>query len=140
LQAFSEIKAAERVAFGRDQDIIGGMLSGQEGADRFTYAMLVTLADVDAYQEYMESPLHVEADRRLLPLIEETMSFDICDEWDPSMAQQMRTIVANRPKRIPGYAEVLAAMAAKLLELRGIREGRILQGLSGDDRTDEPSS
>lgn len=79
-----EIPAIQTYCVGRD---IGG---------DFDYGATFVLKSIEDYKVYMHSPIHRKVDDLGLPLVENMVSYDITDDEDPTIAEQIATIHKER--------------------------------------------
>jgi len=99
---FAEIPAVEKLVVGQDIAADG----------HYTHSMVVTVPDVEAMREYHEHPIHAEADRQGLPLIEDIMSFDVSDDWDPGLRRRLQDIVEQRMADQPDIAHMAEGLGS----------------------------
>jgi hypothetical protein len=79
-----EIPAVQTYCVGRD---IGG---------DFDFGATFVLKTIEDYKVYMQSPIHRKVDEIGLPLIENMVSYDITDDPDPTIGDQIGRIHKER--------------------------------------------
>ena len=100
MHRFAEIPAVQALVVG--QDISSDAY--------YSHSMVVTVGDTEGMREYHNHPIHAAADREGLPMIEDVMSFDVADDWDPSLATALHEIVAQRMATQPDIAELASEL------------------------------
>lgn len=80
----TEIPVIQTYCVGRD---IGG---------DFDYGAMFVVNDIDDYKTYMHSPIHRKVDDLGLPLVENMVSYDVTDDEDPTMGDQISRIHKER--------------------------------------------
>jgi Stress responsive A/B Barrel Domain len=83
---------------------------GKDVGGDFEWGAMYAIADIDAYERYMNAPIHLETDAAGLPLVSNFVSMDITDDEDPEIAEKIGKVhadrYANRPE-ILGLVEDL---------------------------------
>ncbi|WP_207478402.1 Dabb family protein [Arenibaculum pallidiluteum] len=69
---------------------------GRDVGGDFDYGATFVVRNIDAYKTYMHSPIHRKVDEIGLPLVENMVSYDITDEADPTIAEQIALIHKER--------------------------------------------
>lgn len=69
------------------------------------------LENLQAYEEYMNHPAHLEMDRIGLPLVDKFVSFDITDDPDPAVGEKIAEIHRRRFDGTPDIAELVSGLA-----------------------------
>ena len=95
---------------GREIDVVQSWCVGRGVGGEFEYGAMYALSDIQAYETYMNAPVHLETDAAGLPLVANFVSLDLTDDPDPAIgdkiAQVHATRFANRPE-ILGLVEDL---------------------------------
>ncbi|MBE1877797.1 Dabb family protein [Myceligenerans pegani] len=81
---------------------------GRDFGGEFEYAAVSVMEDLDAYEEMMNHPAHLEVDRIGLPLVDTFMSFDISDGMDPEVGERIAAIHRRRFESRPDIAELVS--------------------------------
>lgn len=94
----TEIPTVQSYCVGRD---VGG---------DFDYGATFVVNNIDDYKTYMHSPIHRKVDDLGLPLVADMVSFDITDDADPSIADQIKTIHKERFANDPELAKLVQGL------------------------------
>lgn len=94
----SEIPVVQNYCVGRD---VGG---------NFDYGATFVVNNIDDYKTYMHSPIHRKVDDLGLPLVADMVSFDITDDQDPSINDQIKTIHKERFENDPALAKLVQGL------------------------------
>ena len=100
---------------GRELDVVEFWCVGRDFGGEFTVGALYALKDIDAYDVYMNAPLHRQIDRAGLPLVANMISQDLTDDEDPAIGDKIAEI---HRKRFAGDSELVG-----LVESLGSYEG-----------------
>ncbi|MFD4407479.1 Dabb family protein [Nocardia sp. NPDC058499] len=84
---------------------------GPDIGGEFDYGAVSVLENLQAYEEYMNHPAHLEMDRVGLPLVDKFVSFDITDDPDPAVGDKIAEIHRRRFDGIPDIAELVSDLA-----------------------------
>jgi hypothetical protein len=95
-----EINAVQLFAVGRD---FGG---------EFDYDAMYIMKDIEAYREYMLSPIHRKSDELGLPITDKFVSMDITDDADPAIGDKIAEIHRNRFENDPGLAGLIQNLSS----------------------------
>jgi Stress responsive A/B Barrel Domain len=95
---------------GREIDVVQAWCVGRDVGGEFEYGAMYALADIQAYETYMNAPVHLETDAAGLPLVANFVSLDLTDDEDPAIADKIAEVhrrrFENRPE-ILGLVEDL---------------------------------
>lgn len=80
---------------------------GRDVGGEFEYGAVSVLADLAAYEEYMNHPAHLAMDRVGLPLVDTFVSYDIVDDPDPEVEGKIAEIHRRRFETVPDIAELV---------------------------------
>jgi Stress responsive A/B Barrel Domain len=89
----------------REIDVIQTSCVGPDIGGEFDYGGIYGLADIEAYEAYMNAPWHVATDAAGLPLVSNFVSFDLTDDEDPTIGEKIAEVHRRRYENRP---EVLA--------------------------------
>ena len=109
-----EDKASGLARMGEHINAIPAIKSRVVGPDfggEFDYGAVSVLEDLEAYEEYMNHPAHLEMDRIGLPLVDKFVSFDITDDPDPAVGDKIAEIHRRRFDGMPDIAELVSGLA-----------------------------
>lgn len=81
---------------GREIPVVQFWCVGRDFGGEFEYGALYALEDIEAYKAYMSSPIHRETDEVGLPLMKDFISFDITDDDDPTIGEQIAEVHRSR--------------------------------------------
>jgi hypothetical protein len=85
-------------------DVIQAWSVGRDIGGEFEYAAMYELADIEAYETYMNAPWHLETDAAGLPLVSSFVSFDLTDDEDPAIGEKIADVhrrrFENRPETL----------------------------------------
>ncbi|MFE7113873.1 Dabb family protein [Streptomyces sp. NPDC057654] len=81
---------------------------GPEFGGDFEYGAVTTVENIEAYEEYMNHPAHLEMDRVGLPLVDKFMSYDITDDPDPEIGAKIAEVHRRRFENVPEVAELVS--------------------------------
>jgi hypothetical protein len=112
-----EVPAAEVEAglerlrrMGREIEVVQAWCVGRDVGGEFEYGAMYALPDIEAYEIYMNAPVHLETDAAGLPLVANFVSLDLTDDADPAIAEKIADVhrrrFENRPE-ILGLVEGL---------------------------------
>jgi hypothetical protein len=104
IEAIGRIGNMESVEFaviGQDLDNCG------EG---YTYSHAFAIKDLDAFERYMNDPVHRAADFDLHPYVQKLGVFDISDDMDPELAVKITDVSRRRFAGDPELVELLEAI------------------------------
>jgi hypothetical protein len=96
--AQEDVKAALRQLhkMGKEIPTIQTYCVGRNVGGDFDYGATFVVKNIEDYKVYMHSPIHRKVDEIGLPLVENMMSYDITDDEDPTIAEQIATIHKER--------------------------------------------
>lgn len=98
-EAGSQVTRTRAGTFGRD---VGG---------DFDFGAVSAFATLEQYEEMMNHPSHLAIDRLGLPLVDSFVSFDVTDDPDPAVAEEIEAIHRRRFENHPDIAELVARVA-----------------------------
>ncbi|RSN63344.1 stress responsive protein [Amycolatopsis sp. WAC 04182] len=81
---------------------------GPDFGGEFDYGAVTVLEDIEAYEEYMNHPAHLEMDRAGLPLIDAFVSYGITDDPDPEIGGKIADVHRRRFENVPEVAGLVA--------------------------------
>lgn len=82
-------------------DVIQSSCVGPDIGGEFEFGGMYGLADIEAYEAYMNAPWHLETDAAGLPLVSDFVSFDITDDEDPELADKIADVHRRRFEKRP---------------------------------------
>ena len=82
-------------------DVIQASCVGPDIGGEFEYGAVYALADIAAYETYMNAPWHLETDATGLPLASNFVSFDLTDDEDPEIADKIAEVHRRRYENHP---------------------------------------
>lgn len=88
----------------REIDVIQAWSVGRDIGGEFEYGAMYALADIEAYETYMNAPWHLETDAAGLPLVSNFVAFDLTDDEDPAIGEKIAEV--NR-RRFESRPEIL---------------------------------
>jgi Stress responsive A/B Barrel Domain len=88
---------------GRELDVVESFCVGRDFGGEFTVGAVYVLKDIQAYDTYMNAPLHLQIDRAGLPLVANMISQDLTDDPDPAIGDKIAEI---HRKRYATHADV----------------------------------
>jgi len=77
---------------------------GRDVGGDFDYGATFVVKNIDDYKTYMHSPIHRKVDDLGLPLVADMVSFDITDEQDETIPDQIKTS-GNNSWRVSSWRE-----------------------------------
>jgi Stress responsive A/B Barrel Domain len=86
-------------------DVIQSWSVGRDIGGEFEIGAMYALADIEAYETYMNAPWHLETDAAGLPLVSNFVSFDLTDDEDPEIADKIAEV---HRRRFENHPETLA--------------------------------
>jgi Stress responsive A/B Barrel Domain len=86
---------------GREIDVVQAWCVGRDVGGEFEYGAMYALADIQAYETYMNAPVHLETDAAGLPLVANFVSLDLTDDDDPAIGDKIADVHSNRFKNHP---------------------------------------
>lgn len=103
-----DVPQAEREAglerlrrMGREIDVVQSWCVGRDIGGEFDYGAMYALADIQAYETYMNAPVHLETDAAGLPLVSNFVSLDLTDDEDPEIADKIAQVHSTRFENHP---------------------------------------
>lgn len=98
-------RSVERLRrYPQEIDVIQAWSVGRDIGGEFDYAAMYALADIEAYEAYLNAPWHLQTDTVGLPLVSNFVSFDLTDDQDAAIGEKIAEI--NR-RRYENHPEVL---------------------------------
>jgi hypothetical protein len=85
----------------REIDVIQSWCVGRDIGGEFEYGAMYAVADIQAYETYMNAPWHLETDAAGLPLVSSFVSLDITDDEDPAIADKIADVHRRRYENHP---------------------------------------
>jgi len=86
---------------GREIDVVESWCVGRDVGGEFEIGALYALPDIEAYETYMNAPVHLETDAAGLPLVSNFVSFDITDDEDPAIGDKISQVHSTRYEKHP---------------------------------------
>jgi Stress responsive A/B Barrel Domain len=103
-----EVPEAEREAaldrlrrYPQEIDVIQAWSVGRDIGGEYEYGAMYELADIEAYETYMNAPWHLETDAAGLPLVSAFVSFDLTDDPDPDIGDKIADVHRRRYESNP---------------------------------------
>ncbi|MGY6654800.1 Dabb family protein [Amycolatopsis sp. TRM77291] len=90
--------------------VIKARVVGPDFGAQFDYGAVTVLEDIEAYEEYMNHPAHLEMDRLGLPLIDRFVSYDVTDDPDPEIGAKIADVHRRRFENVPDVAGLVAGL------------------------------
>jgi hypothetical protein len=81
---------------GREIETVESYCVGRDIGGDFDFGATFVLKDIEGYKTYMHSPIHRKVDEIGLPLVENMVSYDITDDKEASIADQIAQIHKER--------------------------------------------
>lgn len=81
---------------GRELDVVESWAVGRDFGGQYQYGAMYALKDVAAYRTYLYAPLHRKVDEIGLPLVDDMVSFDLTDDEDPAIGDEIAKLHAER--------------------------------------------
>jgi Stress responsive A/B Barrel Domain len=81
---------------GREIDVVETWCVGRDVGDDFEWGAMYALPDIEAYETYMNAPVHLETDVAGLPLVSNFVSLDLTDDEDPEIAEKIADVHSRR--------------------------------------------
>jgi hypothetical protein len=81
---------------GREIEVVQSWCVGRDIGGEFEYGAMYALPDIQAYETYMNAPVHLETDAAGLPLVANFVSLDLTDDPDPAIADKIAQVHATR--------------------------------------------
>lgn len=85
---------------------------GQDVSDDFEYVAVFVVRDIAGYHEYMSNPTHRHTDEIGLPLIDKFVSYDLIDDPDPTVDDQIREVHAERFAGDAGLVDLIQGLGS----------------------------
>ncbi|HIY66708.1 MAG TPA: Dabb family protein [Candidatus Agrococcus pullicola] len=82
-------------------------LFGRDVGGEFQFAAVSRFESLEQYEAMMNDPEHLEMDRMGLPLISRFVSFDIVDDFDPAVVDEIHQIHQRRFDAHPDLVELI---------------------------------
>ena len=99
-------RAKERLRrYPKEIDVIQASCVGRDIGGEFEYGGMYAMADIEAFEAYMNAPWHLATDAAGLPLVTKFVSFDLTDDEDPRIGEKIAEVNRRRYENRP---EVLA--------------------------------
>ena len=94
--------AIERLRrMGREIEVVESWCVGRDFGGEFEYGAMYALADIHAYETYMNAPVHLETDAAGLPLVANFVSLDLTDDEDPAIGDKIAKVHSDRFQNRP---------------------------------------
>jgi Stress responsive A/B Barrel Domain len=77
-------------------DVIQGWCVGRDIGGEFEVGAMYQLADIEAYETYMNAPWHLETDAAGLPLVSDFVAYDLTDDEDPAIGEKIAEVHRRR--------------------------------------------
>jgi hypothetical protein len=88
----------------REIDVIQAWNVGRDIGGEFEYGALYALADIEAYETYMNARWHLETDAAGLPLVSNFVAFDLTDDEDTAIGEKIAEV---HRRRFESHPEIL---------------------------------
>jgi Stress responsive A/B Barrel Domain len=89
--------AIERLRrYPQEIDVIQAWCVGRDIGGEFEFGAMYGLADIAAYETYMNAPWHLETDAAGLPLVSNFVAFDLTDDEDPAIGEKIAEVHRRR--------------------------------------------
>jgi len=85
-------------------DVIQASCVGPDIGGEYEFGGMYAVADIEAYETYMNAPWHLATDAAGLPLVSAFVSFDLTDDEDPAIADKIAEV---HRRRYESHPEVL---------------------------------
>lgn len=92
---------------GREIDVVESWCVGRDFGGEFEYGAVYALPDIQAYETYMNAPVHLETDAAGLPLVANFVSLDITDDEDPAIGDKISDVHSTRYATHPEVLELV---------------------------------
>lgn len=86
---------------GREIEVVESWCVGRDVGGEFDYGAMYALRDIQAYEAYMNAPVHLETDAAGLPLVSNFVSLDLTDDEDPAIADKIAEVHRRRYETHP---------------------------------------
>jgi Stress responsive A/B Barrel Domain len=94
--------ALERLRrYPQEIDVIQASCVGRDIGGEFEFGAMYALADIQAYETYMNAPWHLETDAAGLPLVSNFVAFDLTDDEDPTLGDKIAKVHSDRFENRP---------------------------------------
>lgn len=105
----AEIEAGlERLRrMGREIDVVQSWYVGRDFGGEFEYGAVYVLPDIQAYETYMNAPVHLETDAAGLPLVSNFVSLDLTDDDDPAIGDKISEVHSTRYAKHPEVLDLV---------------------------------
>jgi hypothetical protein len=100
MAAFRAVGEMESVLLG-----VVGQYTGRE-SDTYTHSTTFAMADIEAFERYINDPAHRRADFIVHPHVINFDAFDTWDEDDPDLAAKIAAIQESRLRNDPELAKL----------------------------------
>lgn len=81
---------------GREIEVVEFWLVGRDFGGEFEYGAMYALKDIEAYDKYMNAPIHRATDEAGLPIVDKFVSLDLTDDEDPAIGEKIAEIHRKR--------------------------------------------
>jgi hypothetical protein len=85
----------------REIEVIQVACTGPDIGGEFDWGGMYGVADIEAYETYMNAPWHLDTDAAGLPLVTNFVSFDLTDDEDPDIAEKIADVHRRRYENHP---------------------------------------
>jgi Stress responsive A/B Barrel Domain len=79
-------------------------------AEGYTHAYCVAVRDVDALQQYIYDPVHVNGDREVLPALARLSAILLSDDMDPELGKKTMDMRLQKIATYPWWGQLLEAI------------------------------
>ncbi|SPU54804.1 Stress responsive A/B Barrel Domain [Brevundimonas vesicularis] len=83
---------------------------GKDIGGEYGLGALYVLDDMAGYGEYLQSPIHRKVDEIGLPLVDDMVSFDISDDADPALAEEIGQMHKARYEGDAALADLVSGL------------------------------
>jgi hypothetical protein len=88
-------------------DVIQTQCVGADIGGEYEFGGMYALADIEAYETYMNAPWHLETDAAGLPLVSAFVSYDLTDDEDPDIADKIADVHRRRYENHPEVLDLV---------------------------------
>jgi hypothetical protein len=88
-------------------DVIQVACTGPDIGGEFEFGGMYGVADIEAYEAYMNAPWHLATDAAGLPLVSAFVSYDLTDDEDPDIADKIADVHRRRYENHPEVLDLV---------------------------------
>jgi hypothetical protein len=97
---------------GEELAVVESYCVGRDFGGEFGVGAMYVLKDIDAYRTYMFDPIHEETDQAGLPIVSNQVSYDLTDDPDPQIGEQMAQVHRDRFAERPHLRDLIQDMGS----------------------------